>query len=205
MAQSNIRVLFLDIGGVLLTNGWDTAAREKAISTFSLDATEFEKRHGMAFDSFERGRMSLDTYLDLTLFYTARPFTREEFRSFMFDASQPLPGAMEFFRDFRQKNDLRVAALSNEPRELNAHRIKKFDLDSLFDFFISSCYIDKRKPEENMYRMACDIAAVQPQESLYIDDREYYMPMAQKVGLQCLHHTSIEETRDKLKDFGFKI
>lgn len=205
MAEDKIKTIFLDVGGVLLTNGWDTAARLRAIETFHLDEKDIEKRHAMAFDIYERGRITLDEYLDNLVFFKEQPFSREEFKEFMFSQSQELPGALDFFHDLKAKNDLPIVALNNEPRELNTYRIKKFELDSLFDSFISSCYIDMRKPEEKMYRLACDIAATEPAQALYIDDRAYYMPTAGRVGLQCLHHTGIAATRAELIKYGFKI
>lgn len=205
MPVNNIHTLFLDIGGVLLTNGWDTPARQKAIHAFALDEKDFEKRHAMAFDIYERGRVTLDAYLDLLVFYTDRSFSRQDFKDFIFSQSQELPGALDFFHEVKAKNRIPIAALNNEPRELNAYRIKKFELDSLFDYFVSSCYIDRRKPEAQMYSMACDIAAVQPAEALYIDDREHYLPVATALGLQCIHYTGIEAARDELKKHGFNI
>ncbi len=205
MPNDKIQTIFLDIGGVLLTNGWDTDARRRAVEQYHLDEKDMEKRHSMAFDIYERGRITLDDYLDATVFYTERPFSRAAFRDFMFSQSQALPGALDFFHEVKAKTGLPIAALNNEPRELNDYRIKKFQLDSLFDFFISSCYIDMRKPEAGMYRLACDMAAIAPAQGLYIDDRAYYMPTATQVGLQCLHYTGIEAARRELIKYGFNI
>ncbi|MBS1623785.1 MAG: HAD hydrolase-like protein [Bacteroidetes bacterium] len=205
MGQDKIRTIFLDVGGVLLTNGWDTAARSRAIQSFHLDENDTEKRHAMAFDIYERGRITLDEYLDYLVFFEVRSFSKQQFKEFMFGQSQALAGALEFFHDLKARNNIPIVALNNEPRELNTYRIEKFALDSLFDSFISSCYIDMRKPEEKMYRMACDIAGTEPACALYIDDRAYYMPTAGRVGLRCLHHTSLDATRGELIKYGFKI
>ena len=139
MPCDKIHTIFLDIGGVLLTNGWDTESRSKAIEAFSLDGSDFEKRHGMAFDIYERGRTTLDEYLNDVVFFVDRPFSRQAFKDFIFSQSQALPGALDFFRQLKANNQLRLIALNNEPRELNTYRIKKFHLDSLFDGFVSSC------------------------------------------------------------------
>lgn len=205
MTKSKIHTIFLDIGGVLLTNGWDTASRKRAFEIFGLDEKDFEKRHAMAFDTYERGRITMDQYLDLVLFYTDRSFSRNEFRDFMFGQSQELPGAIDFFRTFKAKNSVTIAALNNEPRELNSYRIKKFELDSLFDYFVSSCYIDKRKPEAEMYRQACEIAAIEPAQALYVDDREYYLPVAAGIGLQCMHYTALDAAKGELGKLGFNV
>ena len=83
-----ISTLFLDIGGVLLTNGWDRKARRLAAETFGLDYEEMDERHHLTFDTYEAGKLSLDEYLDRMVFYEERSFTRNEFRKFMLDQSR---------------------------------------------------------------------------------------------------------------------
>ena len=46
-----ISALFLDIGGVLLTNGLDRNTRIKATEYFHLAYNEFDERHQMTFDA----------------------------------------------------------------------------------------------------------------------------------------------------------
>jgi hypothetical protein len=55
--------LFVDLGGVLLTNGWDHTARKRAGKKFNLDYAEMEERHDQTFDTYEEGKLTLDEYL----------------------------------------------------------------------------------------------------------------------------------------------
>jgi putative hydrolase of the HAD superfamily len=197
-----IRVLFLDIGGVLLTNGWDRYARQDAARSFGLDHDEMEERHSMTFTTYEEGKLTLGEYLKRVVFHTRQSFSEDEFREFMFSRSESLDGAMGFFIRLKELYDLKVVAVSNEGRELTEHRIRKFSLDSVIDFFISSCFVHFRKPDEDIYRIALDTAHASPEQVLYVDDRLLFVEIARGLGIRGVHHRSLSETETELKKVG---
>ncbi|MCB0064235.1 MAG: HAD family phosphatase [Caldilineaceae bacterium] len=199
---STITTLFLDIGGVLLTNGWDHLARQRAATTFALDYDELDERHHLTFDTYEEGKLSLDDYLSRVIFYRSRSFSVEDFKTFMFAQSQPYPAMLTLFRQLKAQYGLTVAAISNEGRELTIHRIQQFKLKTLFDCFISSCFVHYRKPDPDIYTMALDVAQAAPHESLYIDDRAMFVDIARGLGLQGIHHTDYAATCATLKSYG---
>ncbi len=200
-----IKTIFLDIGNVLLTNGWDRLMRLQAAEKFELDHAELNDRHKMTFDTYEEGKISLDTYLRRVVFYEDRPFTAEDFKAFMFAQSQPLAEMIEFVRCLKARHGFRIATVSNEGRELTVYRIKKFHLKEFVDFFISSCFVHIRKPDEDLYRLALDCAQALPEESVYVDDRAMFVEVAQGLGLRGIHHTSVESTRAALAEFGLSL
>jgi putative hydrolase of the HAD superfamily len=206
MAKAKIKTLFLDIGGVLLTDGWSRDIRAKAFEHFNLkkDEDEIVERHGLNFDTYELGKTTFDEYLGNTLFYKKRNFKKKEFIAFMFSQSQALPGAIEYFMDLKKKNDLRVIACSNEGRDFNQYRIVKYKLDQLFDAFVSSCYVGMRKPDPNMYKLASDISFTPFNQALYVDDRLPYIEYAQSLGLPSLHYTGIDSAKKYFKKSGLK-
>jgi putative hydrolase of the HAD superfamily len=197
-----IATLFLDIGGVLLTNGWDRKARRLAGETFGLDFEEMNERHHLTFDTYEVGKLSLDEYLDRIVFYEERPFTRDNFRTFMFAQSRAFPEMIELVSQLKARHGLKVAAVSNEGRELSEYRIKTFGLCRFIDFFISSSFVHYRKPDADIYRSALDIAQVAPEQVVYIDDRPMFVDVARSLGIQGMVHTTYELTRDKLASVG---
>ncbi len=197
--------LFVDIGGVLLTNGWDRSMRKRAAETFGLDSAEMDERHHLTFDTFEEGKLSLEEYLDRVVFYRKRPFSREEFKSFMFSQSQPHPEMIELIRSLKARYGLRVAVVSNEGRELTIYRIQKFRLAEFVDFFVSSCFVHFRKPDADIYRIALDIAQVPPGQLVYIEDREMFIEVAQGLGIRGIHHVSYESTRSALETLGLTL
>ena len=202
MAVQPITALFVDIGGVLLTNGWDRSMRKRAAETFGLNSAEMDERHHLTFDTFEEGKLSLEEYLNRVVFYQQRPFSREEFRSFMFAQSQPYPEMMELIRNLKRRYGLKVAVISNEGRELTVYRIHKFRLVEFVDFFVSSCFVHFRKPDADIYRIALDIAQVSPAQLVYIDDRGMFIEVAQALGIRGIHHVSYESTRNALAGLG---
>jgi putative hydrolase of the HAD superfamily len=201
----DISVLFLDIGGLLLTNGWDRAMRRRAAETFGLDFDEMNERHNLTFDTYERGLLSLDEYLQRVVFHHERPFTPEQFKTFMFEQSQLLNGNLELFRKIADEYGLRVAAVSNEGRELATHRIHKFHLADFMDFFIISSFVRFRKPDQDIFRLALDIAQVRPQQALYIDDRLLFVEVAQGMGIHSIYHEDLEKTCRSLEDLGLTL
>ena len=194
--------LFLDIGGVLLTNGWDRGIRVHASEKFGLDYPEMDERHHLTFDTYEEGKLSLDEYLDRVVFFQERSFSREEFKAFMYAQSQPFPDMIELMRRLKTKHGLQVAAVSNEGRELTVYRVQQFKLGTIIDFFVSSCFVHYRKPDADMFRIALDIAQVNPQQVVYIDDRPMFVEVAQGLGIQGILHKSYDTTRKALETFG---
>lgn len=192
--------LFLDIGGVLLTNGWDRNSRALAAKTFNFDLADFEKRHALTFDVFETGKITLDLYLERAIFYAPRNFSKEQFKEFMYAQSQPYPEMIQLIRTLKTQYSLRTVAFSNEGRELMNHRINQFHMKEFIDFFICSAFIGVRKPDLDMYRMGLEIAHSEPHEVVYIDDRELLVEIGKKMGLSTLQHKSKEETSKRLNE-----
>jgi putative hydrolase of the HAD superfamily len=203
--SSGISVLFLDIGGLILTNGWDRAMRQRAAETFGLEFDEMNERHNLTFDTYERGLLSLDQYLQRVVFHRTRPFTPEQFKTFMFEQSQLLNGNMELFRKIADAYGLQVAAISNEGRELAIYRIRKFQLADFMDFFIISSFVRFRKPDEDIFRLALDIAQVRPEQALYIDDRLLFVEVAQGLGIRSIYHEDLDKTCKSLDDVGLTL
>jgi putative hydrolase of the HAD superfamily len=191
----DIKVVFLDIGGVLLTNGWGRASRQAAAKEFGVDFAEMDKRHDLIFNIYEEGRVTLDTYLDTILFYEPRPFSKETFRDFMFQQSKVLSHLLEWLIGWKaQHPELRFFSLNNEPGELHRHRVKEYHLRRLYDGFVASCDVGLRKPDPKIFELAVGVAGVAPQECLYIDDRAVLTAAGQKAGLRTWTHHSAETT-----------
>jgi len=199
---SEIRALFWDVGGVLLTNAWDRAQRMTALEHFHLDEEEFHDRHEMVVSSFERGKITLDEYLDRTVFYRARPFTRDAFRDFMFSLSQPLPDVIAFAQTLSDSSKYFMATINNESRELNYYRIQTCGLRQIFRLFVSSCFVGFRKPERDIYRLALEMTQIPAQECCFIDDRALNLECAAKLGMHTIEMQSLEHLRQGLEKLG---
>ena len=200
-----ITTLFLDIGGVLLTDGWDHHARKRAATHFKLEWAEMEDRHHLTFDTYEDGKLTLGEYLDRVVFHRKRPFTRAQFRRFMFAQSKPYPEVIELVAQLKVRYGLRVAVVSNEARELNSYRIRKFKLHKFVDYFISSCFVHIRKPDEDMFRLALDISQTPTEQIIYIEDTPMFVRIAEGLGIRSILHTDYQSTRAKLSALGLKI
>jgi putative hydrolase of the HAD superfamily len=197
--------LFFDVGGVILSNGWDRPARRRAIEKFGLDAEEFDSRHEMVVHDWETGRITLDDYLRRTVFYRRRPFTRDEFESFLFSQSHPHPEAIAAVKRYAQARRWLVAALNNESLELNEFRIRKFNLRELFSIFLSSCFLGVRKPDEKIYWLALGISQRSPAESVFIDDRDINIEAAARIGMRTVHFRNPDQLAADLARLGVHL
>ncbi|MGZ3495816.1 MAG: HAD family hydrolase [Thermodesulfobacteriota bacterium] len=197
--------LFLDVGGVLLTNGWDRSMRKRAAEAFGLDGNEVDDRHHLTFDTYELGKLTLDEYLDRMVFYKERRFSKEEFKEFMFAQSRPFPQMLDLIRGLKKAYDLKIAVVSNEGRELTTYWIQKFGLSGFVDFFIASSFVHFRKPDADIYRMALDVAQVPLDQVVYIEDRLMFVEVAQGLGIRAVHHIGFESTRASLGSFGLVL
>ncbi|MEO6786678.1 MAG: HAD family phosphatase [Chthoniobacteraceae bacterium] len=200
-----ITTLFLDIGGVLLTDGWTHESRQLAAKHFGLDLIEMEERHHLTFDTYEEGKLTMADYLSRVVFYKKRPFTPAQFRRFMFARSKPFPDMIEMVRNLKTRYGLKIAVVSNEGRELNAHRIERFRLAEFVDCFVSSCFVHIRKPDADIFRAALDIAQAPAEQTVYIENTAMFVQIAEGMGIRSILHTDYESTRAQLAALGLKI
>jgi putative hydrolase of the HAD superfamily len=195
-----IRTLFWDVGGVLLTNAWDHEERERAVEKFQLQKADFEARHKEVVPAFEEGKVTLDQYLDRTVFYQPRKFSKDDFKSYMFSLSKPKADVLDFARTLSGK--YLMATINNESREMNEYRIKQFGLAQILDLFVSSCYVGMRKPDEKIYRLALDLTQKTPDECCFIDDRTVNIEGAAKVGMRTVLMRDTAQLKKDLQGLG---
>jgi len=202
---SQITTLFWDIGGVILTNGWDHKSRAEAAAVFQFDWEEFRDRHELSFPAFDSGQISLNEYLDRTLFYRQRSFTREEFTAFMFAQSKEYPETRAVLDAAARTGKYLIGAINNEPFELNEYRIEAFKLRRDFLVFFSSCYIRSRKPEEHIFRVALEVTQRKPAQCIFIDDRPLNLESPRRLGFNVIHHQNPEQLRTELRSYGVEV
>jgi len=200
-----ITTVFCDIGGVLLTNGWDHDSRRLAVERFGLDPQEFAQRHDATMADFDCGRMTLDRYLDATVFHAPRPFSRDDFKAFMFAQSRPYTESLAVVRRLADSGRYLMATVNNESRELNDYRIAQFRLRELFSLFFSSCYLGVRKPDAAIYRLALDVTQRAPGECLFVDDREPNVEPARALGMTVIHYTGADQLARELERAGVTV
>lgn len=199
-----VKCLLVDIGGVLLTNGWDHHARARAATQFKLELAEMEDRHHLNFDTLEQGKLTLQEYMNRVVFHKKRPFTSAQFKRFMFDQSQPYPEMIALVEKLKAQYVLKVAVLSNEGRELNEYRIHKFKLTRIVDFFICSALVHLRKPDTDIFRLALDIAQTPVENVVFLDNTQMFIQVAESLGIRGILHTGCESTRTCFAKFGLK-
>ncbi len=203
--MTEITTLFWDIGGVVLSNGWDREARRQAARAFDLEWDELQDRHDLSFPAFDTGQITLDQYLDRTLFYKPRLFTREEFTAFMFAQSREYPETRAVLSKLAGTGKYFIAAINNEPLELNQYRIEAFNLRREFQLFFSSCFVYARKPDEAIYRIALSVTQRRPESCVFIDDRSINLENPRRLGMHVIHHQGASKLVMELQSLGIAV
>jgi putative hydrolase of the HAD superfamily len=197
-----ITAIFWDIGGVLLSNAWDREQRQRTLKQFDLDEVEFESRHEMLVSSFERGKITLQEYLERTIFYRPRSCTLDAFKKYMFSLSQPIPETLQLANELSRSGKYLMSTINNESKELNLFRIQTFGLREIFSLFVSSCFVGLRKPEEAIYRLALDITQRPPEECCFVDDRPLNLDSASRLGMHVIRMENAEQLSQELESLG---
>jgi putative hydrolase of the HAD superfamily len=200
--MADVPTLFFDVGGVFLTNAWDTGARKRAAEKFGLDYQEFQTRHEMLKTAFETGRLTLNSYVHKAVFHRSRPFSPEDFKAFMFSQSQPLGETLDWLRTLAATHKYRLFTLNNESRELQEYRVRTFRLETVFECFFTSCYLGQAKPDEGIYLNALGIAGCGKHHAVFIDDRALNVEPAIALGLHAVQFHGLDELRAYLKEHG---
>ena len=200
MQVSDLKILFFDVGGILLTNGWGHESRHAAAAKFNLDYAELDALHTFIFNVYEIGSITLDQYLDTVIFNKPRDFVREDFKEFMYAQSVELPQMLQWLKEWKQDCGFRIISINNEGKELNDYRVQKFKLHQSFDAFISSCEVNLRKPDPGIFKLALGIAQATPSQCVYFDDRLMFVNAAQNLGIRSFQHNSFEETKQILEN-----
>jgi putative hydrolase of the HAD superfamily len=199
---SEIRAIFWDIGGVLLTNAWDHTERAEALKHFGLDEKEFHERHEPLVAPFEQGKITLDEYLDRTVFYRTQMFTKDAFRNYMLSLSQPFPEVIAFARALNNSGRYFMGTINNESRELNDYRIEQFGFRAIFRIFFSSCFVGLRKPEPEIYRLALETTQIPAEQCVFIDDRAQNLEWPAKLQMHAIQMHTVEQLRESLAKLG---
>lgn len=196
--------LLVDIGGVLLTDGWNTASRQEAARIFGLDWEEMQRLHHQANGAWELGKISQDDYLRWVIFSRQRSFSRDDFVGFMCAQSQPHQDVINYVRDLKQRHGWRVVAVSNESAELSQYRIRQFGLREVADSFVVSGWVHYGKPDPDIFRLATNVAAAAPEECLYLENSPMFVQVAQEMGITAILHEELGQTRRALSDLGLE-
>ncbi len=205
MADMQITTLFLDIGGVLLTNGWDTALRKQTAEHFGVDYNELDHRHRVTYDTYEEGKTTFETYLRQIIFYEPREFSVADVEKYILEQATAYEDTIGLVKKLRAVYGLKVAVVSNEGREVAEDRIRRFHLKDFVDFFVVSAFVHFRKPDLDIYRLALDVAQVHPEQVAYIEDRPLLCEVATSLGINAVLNRNQEETRAKLAELGLTL
>ncbi len=197
--------LFTDLGGVLLTNGWDRGLRKAVAAQFDIDPDEMDERHHLTYDTYEAGKISLSVYLQRVVFYQPRSFTEDQVVDFMLSQARAFPEMIDLYKRLKARHGFKIVVVSNEGRELTADRIRRFKLKEFVDIFVVSSYVHFRKPDEDIFRLALDVAQADPAEVVYVDDRPMFAEVACRLGMREIWHRDLDRTRAAFEALGLTL
>lgn len=201
-----IKTIFWDIGGVLLTNGWDRGQQTHVLSRLGIDLADYQLSHDSANFFWERGLSNAIGFFKKTVFHVDQPnrdFAFEDLWPQVCAESKVLdPGCFDVLASLAGSGQYKLATLNNESRELNEYRLDAFNLRRYFDFFICSGYVHEMKPHPDIYRAAIDISGFPPQTAVFIDDRSENCEVAISLGMHAIRFESSSQLQRDLAQLG---
>lgn len=201
-----IRKIFWDVGGVILTNGWDEDQRARVLTGLGVDVAEYESRHEAANYYWERGLSTAREFFAQTVFYQPRAFTFEElWRDLCAENHVLNPECYEILDALAGSGRYRLATLNNESRELNEYRLDAFDLRRRFEYFICSGYVHEMKPLPGIYQAAIDISGFRGEQAVFIDDKEENCAVATSFNMKAIRFESPAQLRGMLEELGVAV
>ena len=198
--NKSIKVIFFDIGGVLLRIHPEKMVKKISSITdvaFDVVKNSFPEE---AHDAYERGQMTdYDWYQSCkNSLPTKNGLTENQF----WDAWSMLLGNETDVLDIliRLKSFYKIWLLSNT----NSRHIKNevecnYKFPNLVDGAIYSSDVGYRKPEKKIYQLACEAAKETPESCVFIDDLKDNITGANQVGLHGIHYKNTLELKEELK------
>ncbi len=204
--MANIANIFFDIGGVLLTDGWNHVSRKKATEQFSLDFEEFEQRHAPLADALDTGQISVNDYIDkICVFTKDRSFSKSDFYQFMKDQSQPMNDSLALAAALAAQKKYYMGTINNESIELGQYRIDQFKLTDSFEIFCTSGFLGTKKPDSLIFERALQITHKKAAESVFIDDRDENLVAPRKLQMNTIQFQNVEQVKKELAGLGVTV
>ncbi len=201
-----INTILLDVGGVLLTNAWDRQQRDAVLARFGLDSVDFELRHAEVAEPWERDEIGVEEYLRRTVFFQSRAFSQGEFLDAIRAESALLSdSALGIVRQLAASEEYVLATVNNESRAMNEYRLKRFGLEQVFSAFFTSCYLGVRKPDRRIYQITLDVLQREPEDVVFIDDREENVAAAASLGIHALRYEGSAQLANELARLGIAL
>jgi HAD superfamily hydrolase (TIGR01509 family) len=206
--SASIRTIFWDLGGVVLTNGWDPGQRKRVLSRLGVNLEAYEELHDRANYYWERGLLTAKDFFSQTVLLPnpKLDLTFDMLWPQVCAASKVLhPECLDMLAELKQMGRYRIATLNNESRELNEYRLDAFKLRSLFDYFICSGYVHEMKPNLGIYKSAIDISGFAASSALFIDDKPENCAAAEAVGMHAIRFESPAQLCTALVEYGIQL
>ncbi len=206
--EQTIKTIFWDLGGVILTNGWDLHQRTHVLASLGVDLPAYEAVHDRVNYYWERGLINAHDFFEQTVLKTNPQLglTFEHLWKLVCAESRLLhPECFDILQALKATGNYRLATLNNESKELNEYRLDTFALRDRFDYFICSGYVHEMKPLPDIYRVATDISGHRPQETLLIDDKQENCDAAISLGMQAIRFELPTQLRSALLQHGIHL
>ena len=200
MAETAVRGLLFDWGGVLTTNlfaGFSEFCAQEGIDPGLLREKFLgdPEAQEMLF-AFETGEMAEPEFeRQLAALLGLAPQRAEGFNDRIFariGEDRPMVDALRNARG----HGLRTGLLSNS---WGTHRYPRHLFGELFDAVVISGEEGIRKPEAAIYELAIERMELPAAEIVFVDDLDHNLEPARELGLMVIHHRSADETLDELE------
>ncbi|MBU3199904.1 HAD family phosphatase [Clostridium estertheticum] len=96
-----------------------------------------------------------------------------------------IDGVKELIKDFHE-NGIKLAIASSSPLNVIMAIANKFQIEEYFEVFVTGDYVERSKPEPDIFIFASKKLGVSPENCIVIEDSHNGVRAAKKAGMKCV-------------------
>ncbi|MBI2009377.1 HAD-IA family hydrolase [Candidatus Saccharibacteria bacterium] len=180
-SKTGVRFVYFDVNGTLVRfyqRGFTDASQELGVPADIIETLFW--RHN---DTACSGRMSLDEFnKTISEELGVKGFN---WHKYYMDNVQAMPGMEELLLWTAEHYEIGILS-NNAPGFIEELKQKSLIPDMDFKVVVDSCKIGAVKPEAKIYEVAQELAAMEPNEIMLVDDTRPFLTAADRIGWQVL-------------------
>ncbi|MBI2592393.1 HAD-IA family hydrolase [Candidatus Saccharibacteria bacterium] len=180
-SKTGVRFVYFDVNGTLVRfhqRGFTAASQELGVPADIIEMLFWRHNDGLC-----SGRLSLEQF--------NHTISQElgvdgfDWHKYYIDNVQSMPGMDELVRWVAENYEIGILS-NNAPGFIDELKSKGLVPDAEFKAVVDSCKVGAAKPNPKIYEAAQDLAAMEAQEILLIDDTGPFLTAADRAGWQVL-------------------
>lgn len=193
-----IKNIIFDIGGVLVDFVPQEAMKRLGIPESIIGELLDKTVNSKWWIQLDIGIMSEEEVMEQMI--NSSPEYGEYIRNFFYNGKEMLVKEFDYSRDWilqLKKRGYKIYLLSNYPKNYFTIHSKQMSFIDAADGMVISGFVNMIKPQKEIYNYILEKYDIEPEESIFIDDRMDNVTAAKKAGIRAIRFTDYDTAREK--------